>query len=56
MNKKKRRKETMTFTEMRNKLMGHFAEMVKDVDHLFEVEVGFGYILTEVLLFFRRIS
>ena len=29
----------MEFTEMRNKLMKHFGEMVKDVDHLFEVEV-----------------
>lgn len=29
----------MTFTEMRNKLMKHFNEMVKDVDHLFEVAV-----------------
>ncbi len=29
----------MEFTEMRNKLMEHFNEMVKDVDHLFEVAV-----------------
>lgn len=29
----------MEFTEMRNKLMENFNEMVKDVDHLFEVEV-----------------
>lgn len=29
----------MNFTEMRNKLMEHFNEMVKDVDHLFEVAV-----------------
>lgn len=29
----------MEFTEMRDKLMKHFAEMVKDVDHLFEVAV-----------------
>lgn len=29
----------MEFTEMRNKLMGNFNEMVKDVDHLFEVSV-----------------
>lgn len=29
----------MEFTEMRNKLMEHFNEMVKDIDHLFEVAV-----------------
>ena len=29
----------MEFTEMRNKLMENFNEMVKDVDHLFEVAV-----------------
>lgn len=29
----------MEFTEMRNKLREHFNEMVKDVDHLFEVAV-----------------
>lgn len=29
----------MEFTEMRDKLMEHFNEMVKDVDHLFEVAV-----------------
>ena len=29
----------MKFTEMRDKLMEHFNEMVKDVDHLFEVAV-----------------
>lgn len=29
----------MTFTEMRNKLIKHFNEMTKDVDHLFEVSV-----------------
>lgn len=29
----------MEFTEMRNKLIENFNEMVKDVDHLFEVEV-----------------
>lgn len=29
----------MEFTEMRDKLRKHFAEMVKDVDHLFEVAV-----------------
>lgn len=29
----------MTFTEMRDKLMEHFSEMVNDVDHLFEVAV-----------------
>lgn len=29
----------MEFTEMRNKLMEHFNEMIKDVDHLFEVAV-----------------
>lgn len=29
----------MEFTEMRDKLMKHFNEMVKDVDHLFEVAV-----------------
>ena len=29
----------MEFTEMRDKLMEHFSEMVKDVDHLFEVAV-----------------
>lgn len=29
----------MTFTEMRDKLMEHFNEMVKNVDHLFEVAV-----------------
>lgn len=29
----------MEFTEMRDKLRGHFNEMVKDVDHLFEVAV-----------------
>lgn len=29
----------MEFTEMRDRLMKHFAEMVKDVDHLFEVAV-----------------
>ena len=29
----------MEFTEMRNKLIEHFDEMVKDVDHLFEVSV-----------------
>lgn len=29
----------MEFTEMRDKLMNHFIEMVKDVDHLFEVAV-----------------
>lgn len=29
----------MGFTEMRNKLIEHFNEMVKDVDRLFEVEV-----------------
>lgn len=29
----------MEFTEMRDKLMKHFGKMVKDVDHLFEVEV-----------------
>ncbi len=30
----------MEFTEMRNKLMENFNEMVKDVDHLFEVAVN----------------
>lgn len=29
----------MEFTEMRDRLMKYFGEMVKDVDHLFEVEV-----------------
>ena len=29
----------MEFTEMRDKLMEHFNEMVKDIDHLFEVAV-----------------
>lgn len=29
----------MEFTEMRDRLMKHFAEMVRDVDHLFEVAV-----------------
>lgn len=29
----------MEFTEMRNKLMEHFNEMVQDIDHLFEVAV-----------------
>lgn len=29
----------MDFTEMRDKLMEHFNEMVKDIDHLFEVAV-----------------
>lgn len=29
----------MEFTEMRNKLMEHFNEMIKDIDHLFEVAV-----------------
>lgn len=29
----------MEFTEMRDRLMKHFAEMVRDVDHLFEVSV-----------------
>lgn len=29
----------MEFTEMRNKLIEHFSEMTKDVDHLFEVAV-----------------
>ena len=30
----------MEFTEMRDKLMEHFNEMIKDIDHLFEVAVG----------------
>lgn len=29
----------MEFTEMRNKLIAHFKEMTKDVDHLFEVAI-----------------
>lgn len=29
----------MEFTEMRNKLMEHFNDMIKDADHLFEVSV-----------------
>lgn len=29
----------MEFTEMRDKLMEHFNEMIKDIDHLFEVAV-----------------
>lgn len=29
----------MEFTEMRSRMMEHFKKMVKDVDHLFEVEV-----------------
>lgn len=29
----------MEFTDMRNKLMEHFNEMIKDVNHLFEVSV-----------------
>ena len=29
----------MEFTEMRSMMMEHFKKMVKDVDHLFEVEV-----------------